>query len=167
MSEAHTEYENVQFEIENIRLKVDDLNDDNPKIQKVYFTPTSEKIEQITYKPRKEVEKEITVNSATTFTDKKVPKTRGELADVIEELIQANASNDTIMVNGSFHKWDQSADPEEENDGVYYYIQEYHLDDWSLVVPDQSPEIDMTPDEREDENEQESANKVADDENPF
>lgn len=140
MPKAHVEHDNEQITVKDVGLKVDDIEADNPNVQKVVLKIEGED-KDITYKPRKEVRKQVTRNGAKMFTPTKVPKTRGELHEAIEELIQVNAnSNRSFDVNISYHEWNQAEDPEEENNETYYYLQERHLEDLTVIAPEDAQE---------------------------
>ena len=139
MAKPHVEHENERLTVKDVGLKVDDIQADNPDVEKVVLKIANED-KNITYKPRKEVQKQVTRNGAKMFTPTKVPKTRGELYEGLEELIQINAEQDSFKVNISYHEWNQAADPEEDGEETYFYMQERHLDDLRVVISEDSEE---------------------------
>ena len=149
MSKAHSDYERKEFELKDIRLKVDDLEEEDPKVQKIEMKPVADNIDTITINPTKKIEKTRKVDGAKYTTEEKVQKKRSELPDFVEQLVQVLAENDTVTVIGSFHNWDQSADEEEDNDMDLYYVEERQYDDW--VVAPHSEEEDEGDDSDEEE----------------
>lgn len=139
MAKAHVEHENERLTVKDVGLKVDDIQAANPDVQKVVLKIANED-KNITYKPRKEVQKQVTRNGAKMFTPTRVPKTRGELHENVEELIQVNAEQDSFEVNISYHEWNQAADPEEDGEETYFYMQDRHLDDLHVVTSEDSEE---------------------------
>jgi len=152
----YNEYENKHFEIKKLRKRVDDLQADNPEVEKIFLDLVGNNPETITLKPRKKAvvsqERVINGEKQEMETEKKVKFAVGDLPENIEEISDALRDQAVVELKGTVTKG--TFEKDDGGERTHFWIN--NVEDLQLVEPrGNEKDNQKVTDEEETEEEQE------------